>query len=184
MKTDYQGEVMTDDQVIDTCILLYADGIENVHYGIGNVLIEIAPYEEYLLQLASSLSDAGSIITEALRLNSPAQLIPRIARDESSIHGVNISPGMPVYLSLGSANRDEAVFDQADYLVPGREGSKILTFGIGRHACIGASLATLQTTSLCTSLAKHKISVTTNRENVEYIPRFGHRWPKRVEIKF
>ncbi|NNE38555.1 MAG: cytochrome P450, partial [Gammaproteobacteria bacterium] len=45
-QTDYQGEKLTEDQVIDTCILLFADGVENVHYGVGNVLIELGTHPE------------------------------------------------------------------------------------------------------------------------------------------
>lgn len=184
MQTDYQGSKLTDEQLIDTCILLFADGVENVHYGMGNALIELEPYPEFFLQTARSIGDANAIITEALRLNSPAQLIPRVALEETHIHGVTITPGMPVFLALASANRDEAEFDAPDSFVLDRERGKALTFGLGTHACIGGSLATLQISSLIASLAKKNVSIKSRQEDIQYISRFGHRWPLCINIGY
>lgn len=44
-------------------------------------------------------------------------------------------------LLIGSGNRDEEVFDQPDVFDLSRDTSASLSFGVGRHFCMGASLA-------------------------------------------
>jgi cytochrome P450 len=180
----YKGHTMTDAQVIDTCILLFADGVENVQYGIGNILIELVDKPEVLSDAARSISVANSIISEALRLNPPAQLISRIVLEDTVIHGISLSAGAPVFLALASANRDETIFDKPECFIPNRDRTRVLSFGSGRHACIGEPLAILQSSALISSLSRLGCAVKTHAHDVVYIPRFGHRWPTAVRIDY
>ena len=53
---------------------------------------------------------------------------------------------------LGSANRDESVFTDPDTLDLGRDPNPHVTFGQGRHFCLGANLARLETEIALTTL--------------------------------
>lgn len=61
------------------------------------------------------------------------------------IAGVTLPAGSDLLLALTSANRDAALFADADTLDPERRNARQhLSFGIGIHTCIGAPLARLQ----------------------------------------
>ncbi len=184
MSADNNGHTLTDKQVSDTCILLFADGIQNVQYGIANILIQLGDKPAYLDEVARSPVAENPVISEALRLESPAQLIPRIVLEDTVLHDTELRSGSPVFLALASANRDESIFEEPDSFMLERDRSMILTFGSGRHACIGGALALLQCSALISSMSQSGCSIKTNRHDVKYIPRFGHRWPEAVTISY
>jgi cytochrome P450 len=83
-------------------------------------------------------------IEETLRYDSPAKILARMAAKDLDLHGVRIPAGAQVLLLPGSANRDERVFPSPDSYDLGRDTSKLISFGSGRHFCLGASLARLE----------------------------------------
>jgi cytochrome P450 len=58
--------------------------------------------------------------------------------------GVKIRQGEGLFLSLASANRDEAVFSDSDSLDIDRDNSAQLAFGYGIHQCLGQVLARIE----------------------------------------
>jgi len=88
-------------------------------------------------------------VSEMLRLEAPAQFVPRMALDEITVDGVTIPPRAMVCLSLASANRDPAAFPNPDVLDLERPPHRHLSFGLGEHFCIGATIAkTIAATAL------------------------------------
>jgi cytochrome P450 family 142 subfamily A polypeptide 1 len=69
---------------------------------------------------------------------------PRIATRDVTVQGATIPAGEFVLCWLGSANRDETVFDCPDVFNVRRAKQNHLAFGFGPHYCLGASLATLE----------------------------------------
>ena len=68
----------------------------------------------------------------------------RYAREDVTIQGVKIPRGEMAFGVIGSANRDETVFENADSLDVAREDNRHLSFGFGIHFCLGAPLARLE----------------------------------------
>jgi cytochrome P450 len=68
----------------------------------------------------------------------------RTALEEVELGGVVVAPGQSVLVSLAAANRDPARFDDADRFDPARDASGHLSFGYGRHMCLGQHLARLE----------------------------------------
>jgi len=96
-----------------------------------------------------------SAIEEVLRFSSPVQLDPRRATHALELHGERIDANQIVVNWLGSANRDESEFTEADRFDVGREDNRHLAFGFGPHYCLGANLARLETqVALSTLLAR------------------------------
>ncbi|MFE4605386.1 cytochrome P450, partial [Kitasatospora indigofera] len=66
----------------------------------------------------------------------------RFAAEDVDLEGVRIPAGAPVNAFLAAANRDPAVFPGPDVWDPLRRPQRTpLTFGAGRHVCLGAGLA-------------------------------------------
>jgi len=84
-------------------------------------------------------------VEEFLRFTSPVQFSPRrVARIDVELAGVRIRQGEGLFLSLSSANRDEAVFSSPDAIDIDRDNSAQLAFGYGIHQCLGQVLARIE----------------------------------------
>jgi cytochrome P450 PksS len=84
-------------------------------------------------------------VEELLRYTSPVFMTTeRYAREDLNIRGVIIPRGEMTLGVIGSANRDESVFEKPDELEISREPNKHLSFGQGIHFCLGAPLARLE----------------------------------------
>ena len=163
---------ITQAHMIDAAILIFADGIENIEA--GAVACLRAARDAQL----TGVDDAA--IAEGLRLQTPAQIIPRVVREDFTLHGVPLKAGHPLMLALGSANRDPAALDDPDSFLPTRpEGA--LTFGRGIHACIGRPLALLLLRHLTAALLQAGAQP---QVPSGYHARFGHRWPLDCAITF
>jgi cytochrome P450 len=65
---------------------------------------------------------------------------------ETRINGCPFKPGEMVLLSFPAANRDPAVFRDADRVVIDRAENRHAAFGLGIHRCIGSNLARMEIT--------------------------------------
>ncbi len=83
-------------------------------------------------------------VEETLRFDTSSQMLVRVSRTPIELHGTTIPEGDRVLLLVGSANRDESVFPDADRYDLDRDTSKPVSFGSGRHFCMGAPLARLE----------------------------------------
>lgn len=96
-------------------------------------------------RLRSDPRDIKRAVEEFLRFTSPVQFSPRrVARCDVELGGVLIREGEGLFLSLGSANRDEAVFAEPDRIDIDRDNSAQLAFGFGIHQCLGQVLARVE----------------------------------------
>lgn len=90
-------------------------------------------------------SDLRAHLLEALRFDSPIQLIGRVARDDVYLgDGGRIRAGQRVFLHVGAANRDPDRFAAPDRFDPRRRGGGLLAFGLGASRCVGMNLALVE----------------------------------------
>lgn len=120
-------------------------GFETVAALLGAAAVRLLSPGPDGTRLADSLDTSDpSLVTELLRLDGPAQAVPRTATVPQRIGAVEIAPGQQVIVVLAAANRDPGVFDDPHRLRLGRGGPAPLTFGHGPHHCLGAALARLE----------------------------------------
>ena len=124
--------------------LIIVAGSETTTHLIGNAVLALASCPVELNRLRADPTRLPGVVDEVLRFESPVQVIQRRCTTAMVLSGVQIPEGAPVLLLLGSANRDEAQFANPDDFRPTR-GVSHLAFGVGPHACVGATLARLQT---------------------------------------
>jgi hypothetical protein len=96
---------------------------------------------------AKPFADHGRIgdwIEETLRYDGSSQALARTLTTEVELHGQRLPAGDRVLLLIGAANRDPRVFDDPDRYDIDRDTSEMVSFGAGRHSCLGASLARLE----------------------------------------
>jgi len=137
-----QGEKLSAHELIATCVLLLNAGHEASVNGFGNGLVAALGNEEQWGKLTSNIDGmTETAVDEFLRFDAPLHLFERTATDEVEIGGVAIKPGQKIAALLGSANRDEEIFERADELDLSRSPNPHIGFGAGIHFCIGAPLA-------------------------------------------
>ena len=108
------GDVLTEDELVGTCVLLLNAGHEATVGVTGNGWWSLFPmFERWVLE-------------------------------DLEIGGVPVPRGAELALLFGSANRDPAVFPDADALDVGRDPNPHVSFGAGVHFCLGAPLARLE----------------------------------------
>jgi cytochrome P450 len=141
---ELEGSRLSFQELLTMLVLLLVAGNETTTNLIGNTVVELLAHPVALAELRADPSLVPGAIDEVLRFSSPVQMDPRRATRETEVQGVTVAPEEFVLCWLGSANRDEAVFDRPDAFDIHRQRSPHLSFGFGPHYCLGAALATLE----------------------------------------
>jgi cytochrome P450 len=139
------GEKLNAQELIATCVLLLNAGHEASVNGFGNGMVATFERPDQLELLRKDPRGiADTAIEEFLRFDAPLHLFERTATADTEIGGVLVKEGQKIASLLGSANRDETIFDRADELDLTREHNPHIGFGAGIHFCLGAPLSRIE----------------------------------------
>ena len=144
VQAEVEGSRLSFTELLAMLILLLVAGNETTTNLIGSATLELLAHPQALADLRADASLMPGAIDEVLRFASPVQMDPRLAARDLEVQGVTIPAGQFVLCWLGSANRDEDVFDDPERFDIRRQRSNHLAFGFGPHYCLGSSLATLE----------------------------------------
>jgi cytochrome P450 len=141
---DAEGDRLTEDELVTTCILLLNAGHEATVNVTANGTLALLRHPGELARLRADRSLLPTAIEELLRFDSPLQLFERTATEDVEIGGITVEKGQKIAALLGSANHDPAVFTAPETLDVGRTENPHISFGAGVHFCIGAPLARVE----------------------------------------
>lgn len=145
IQAEEAGDKLSADELLAMVFLLLIAGHETTVNLIGNGMLALLQHPDSMKRLRDDPAMIKTAIEELLRYTSPVFMsTERYAREDLNIHGVTIPRGEMTLGVIGSANRDESVFEKADELEIAREPNKHLSFGQGIHFCLGAPLARLE----------------------------------------
>ena len=121
-------------------------GAETVTKLVGNAVVTFAENPDQWQMLLADRSKIPAAVEELLRWEAPAQYLVRYNLKDVELHGTTIPAGNPVLLCLGSANRDERAFSDADTFDINRDRAEAQNLGLGYgvHSCLGAALARME----------------------------------------
>jgi cytochrome P450 len=130
---------LSGDEVVASAVLLLNAGHEASVNVFGNGLVA-------MLQrgIEPPAEQVETCVEEMLRFDSALQLFERTATADVRIGEITVGEGQKIAALLGAANRDPAVFEDADTFVPTRDPNPHLAFGAGVHFCLGAPLARME----------------------------------------
>lgn len=137
-----EGEKLTTDELITTCILLLNAGHEATVHSIGNgvkTLLETGTGPEWLTP-----DRIEGTVEEVLRFDPPLHLFTRHAYEDIEVMGHSFRRGDEIACLLGAAGRDPRTWDEPERFNPARPVKPHLAFGVGLHFCVGAPLARLE----------------------------------------
>jgi len=139
-----QGDVLSQGELLATCILLLVAGHEttvNLISGGAQVLMD---HPDQLARVRDDDTVVRGAVEEMLRYVCPVQLTGRIALEDVEVGGARVRKGEFSMLLIGSANRDPDAFDAPEVFDITRSDNNHLGFGFGIHHCLGAPLARLE----------------------------------------
>ena len=143
LKSEYNGEPMTESHIIGTLRLLLIAGIDTTWSAIGSSIWHLATHPEDRRRLLAEPELMPTAIEEFLRAYSPSTHMREVV-NETTISGCTYKPLSQVLLSYPAANRDPAKFENPDTVIMDRADNQHAAFGLGRHRCLGAPLARLE----------------------------------------
>jgi cytochrome P450 len=141
---DTEGDRLTEDELVTTCILLLNAGHEATVNVTGNGTLALLCHPDQLRRLRADRSLLPTAIEELMRFDSPLQLFERTATEDVEIGGITVGKGQKIAALLGAANHDPAVFAEPETLDVARTDNPHISFGAGIHFCIGAPLARVE----------------------------------------
>lgn len=131
-----EGDRLSADEMVTTCILLLNAGHEATVHSLGNAT--------RLLLAEGKPPVTPEAVEECLRLDPPLHMFTRYAYEELELFGHRFARGDQVALLLASANRDPHAWPAPDRFDPARAPRTHHAFGGGLHFCVGAPLARLE----------------------------------------
>jgi len=139
---------LSDMEIAVFATTLGSAGAETVTKLIGNAAVTFWRHPEQWCRLLDDRSKIPAAVEELLRYDGPAHYVLRVSTTDVHLHGTRIPAGKPVYLLLGSANRDPGAFTDPDVfdIERNRVQAQPLGLGHGIHSCLGAALARLEST--------------------------------------
>lgn len=183
---EIDGEKLDEDEILSFLFLMVVAGNETTTKLLANALYW---GHEYPAQSRLVLDDpalAPQWVEETLRFDTSSQMILRTTTTETTVRGVTIPADQKVLLLIGSANRDEEVFENGDVFDLTRDTSASLSFGQGPHFCLGAHLARLEgrvaLDMIATSISGYELLPGAERVHSSNVRGFAHL-PMRIEAR-
>lgn len=131
-----EGEKLSEDELITTCILLLNAGHEATVHTLGNGTKTLLEHKCHEITETS--------IEEIIRYDPPLHMFTRWVYEDVEVAGHHFKRGDQIACLLGAANRDPAAYGAPNTFDPQRQGPKNTSFGGGIHFCVGAPLARLE----------------------------------------
>jgi cytochrome P450 len=138
--------LLTDDEILRNSLIVLFGGIETTEAMILNAIWALLHDAESLNAVRADRTLLAGAIEEAMRWEPAVQTCTRHATRPTTLRGVSIAEGDIVQCMIGGANRDPAMFPDPDaFQIRRPNAAEHVSFGVGRHFCLGAAMARLET---------------------------------------
>ena len=142
---EIDGDSLDDDSLVHETLLILIGGDETTRHVISGGVEELLAHPDQVAKLAADPAGLMSgAVEEMLRWVTPIKNMARVATRDVELEGARIKAGQELLLLYPSANRDEAVFANADTFDITRSPNPHIAFGFGAHFCLGNQLARLE----------------------------------------
>jgi cytochrome P450 len=184
IRAEDDGQRLTEDELIGTCVLLLVAGHETTIGLISNTILALLRHPGQLAEVRADPGLAEGAVEETLRYDAPVQLTSRVARGGLRVGEVSAPDGAVLLLLLAAAGRDPDVYAGPDRFDIRRGASSHLAFAAGPHFCLGAPLARLEATIAVQEFAARLPAPELEEPSLSYKPNFNLRGPQRLVVAF
>jgi cytochrome P450 len=184
IRAEDDGEMLTEDELIATCILLLVAGHETTVGLISNAILALLRHPDQLALITADPELAAGAVEETLRYDAPVQMTARVARGGMRVGHITAKDGALVLLLLAATGRDPDVFPDPDRFDIRRGATGHLAFAAGPHFCLGAPLARLEATVAVQAFATAIIEPKLDEDSLAYKPNLNLRGPEQLLVRF
>ena len=181
------GRPLSDGEIIQMLDHLYIGGNETTTFALASGMWLMLREPEVYAQLQAAPDKIRVFVEEALRLESPTQGLYRTATRDTEIRGVAIPKGATIHIRFAAANRDEAMFEDADRLKLDRpNAARHLAFSQAEHHCPGFNLSKLEQVIAFRALIDRlpNLRLTAGKNDFRHLPGFVLRALDKLELSF
>lgn len=144
LNVELQEEKLSNNEILDICFLFLLAGLDTVTATLGCNIAYLAANPEQRRKLLEDSDLIEGAVEELLRWETPVTGVPRVLKQDVTLHGLEMKEGELVTLLLGASNTDDEEFGNAEDVDFGRERNRHLAFGAGAHRCLGSHLARME----------------------------------------
>lgn len=184
MTAEVDGDRLTEEEVVATCIVTMVGGLETTTNLIGNGVLTLLRHTEQMKRMRDDLSLIPSAVEEMLRYESPSQHTGRLAPEDVEMGGRLIRKGQAVMAVMAAANRDPERFPDPDRFDVSRSDNRHLAFGYAAHFCFGAALARVEGQEVFEAIARRLYDLELQPGTLTWRNNLGLRGMTSLPIKF
>ena len=141
LDSEVEGHQLTREEILDICFLFLIAGLDTVTATLDCMFSYLAGHPDQRQRIVDDETIIPAVVEELLRWETPVMGVARVALSDTELAGCPIKAGDAVMIMLGSANTDDAEFEDAEVVRFDREVNRHLAFGGGVHRCLGSHLA-------------------------------------------
>lgn len=177
------GDKLDDEELLQQSIGLLIAGLETTIGLIGNGMACFARYPEQFERLAANPTLASSAVDECLRFEPSVPITTRILWEDTRFGDVIIPANSTVWAVLIAANRDPAIYSNANTFDISRNEAKHCSFGGGIHFCLGSHLARMNAEVAFSTMARRFTDLRVDESAIEWAPSL-FRIPGKIPAQF
>jgi len=184
LTAESDGQKLTDDEIITNAQVALIAGNQTTTDVLGTLLYNLLRTGDSWARIVANRSMIPGAIDESIRFDPPIFSTDRIAGEDMEIGGVAVPKGFQISVMLSALNHDPALNSDPDTFDIERKHIKHFSFGGGRHTCLGAPLARMETQELLNAMADLMPRLTLDQSRpCEFSPNPGFRGLDRLWVK-
>jgi len=184
VNAEAEGKTLTEDELLGFCALLLIAGNETMANFLSNVMLTLHRNPKVRQEIVAQPALLPSAIEELLRFEPSVHELGRTLTCDVELHGQKLSRGDRVLLLIAAANRDPRKFSAPDRIDIRRHPNEHLSFGLGAHYCLGASLARLEARVALEELLQAIPNYRVTTEEISWFRTPSVRGPASLPIEF
>ncbi len=148
------GQPMGPMETLGYYLIVFNAGHDTTKNSLAGGMRALIEHPEQFERLRRDPSLIPLAVEEITRWSSPVNYMKRTAARDVVVNGQKIPEGDALLMFYGSANRDEAVFDDPFRFDITRNPNRHIAFGYGEHFCMGAHFARRSQAAIVSELAR------------------------------
>jgi len=184
-----QGDRLTADELLGTCVTLIIAGHETTVNLVGNGMLALMRHPDQMDLLRRQPELIPAAVEELLRYDSPIHMNTRSAKHPMEIAGREFGPDDGIVALIACANRDPAAYDDPERFDVTRFAGqnrvpRHLSFSLGAHYCLGAPLALMEMQVLLEGIVERVPSMELLTDTPPYKPNMLIRGLAELPSRF